>query len=108
MKQTIFSKGKGWYISCSNYKDENDKAYLNLYFPKNSEPPYADNGRGYSVKQIDILEAKFTSYQGKVGLTVFKYTEIKDEPKKEQEQKDDTKEMFGSSTVIEQDELPFY
>lgn len=69
----IFNRGKGWYILCSNYKDETDKAYVNLFFPNHMEPSYIDNGRGFSVQDIDIAEAKFTSYQGKVGLTVFKY-----------------------------------
>ena len=47
---------------------------------------------------IDILEAKFTSYQGKPGMTIFKYIESK---------KDDSK-MFGAENIVEPDDLPFY
>ena len=73
MKQRIFNSGKGWYISATNYHDEKDKAYVNLYFPKNTEPDFNPNNKGYSAIDIDIIESKFTSYRGKVGLTVFKY-----------------------------------
>lgn len=103
MKQTIFNRGKGWYISCSNYKDENDKAYISLYFPKGTTPIYEDNGRGFSMLNIDILEAKFTSYQGKAGMTIFKYVESKNDESK----KDDSK-MFGAENIVEPDDLPFY
>lgn len=117
MKQKIFSKGNGWYISATNYKDEKDKAYINLFFPKNSDPFYQDNGRGFSVKDIDIQEAKFTSYKGKVGLTIFKYEELSELPMTEENAKGgyadvrlnngDT-DMFGSKNYIDSDELPFY
>lgn len=96
MKQKIFSKGKGWYISANNYKDKEDKCYINLYFPKGTEPMYIDNGRGFSVKDIDIQEMKFTSYKGKAGVTIFKYSMI-----------DDTEE-YSPKVEIEPEELPFY
>lgn len=84
MKQRIFSKGQGWYISATNYKDQEDKCYINLYFPKQTaEPLYHDNGRGFSSKDIDIEEAKFTCYKGKAGLTVFKYTVLEDSKPKQ-------------------------
>lgn len=112
MKMKIFNRGKGWYVPCSNYKDENDKAYLNIFFPKNTSPEYIDNGRGFSTKDIDIQEAKFTSYQGKVGMTIFKYellTEIPEETYQRQiELNDGEKNMFGAENYIEQDDLPFY
>lgn len=106
MKQTIFSKGKGWYISATNYKDQNDKAYINLYFPKNTEPMYQDNGRGFSVKTIDIEEAKFTSYQGKPGMTIFKFSEVEKEPVQAitREQTNNG----GGYAEIKSDDLPFY
>ena len=112
MKQKIFNRGKGWYISATNYKDQNDKAYLNLFFPKNTEPFYQDNGRGFSVKDIDIDQAKFTSYQGKLGMTVFAYTEISTdefEPNEEAIQeirKQQTND--GVSFNVEPEDLPFY
>ena len=96
MKQKIFSKGKGWYISANNYKDKEDKCYINLYFPKGTEPMYIDNGRGFSVKDIDIQEMKFTSYKGKAGVTIFKYSMI-----------DDTEE-YSPKVEIDESELPFY
>lgn len=126
MRVRLFNRGKGWYISCSNYKDENDKAYLGVYFPQTViEPHFNDNGRGYSVKDIDIEEAKFTSYKGKVGLTIFKYLELSDiqlektnardekghyeEPKAEQMPLENKgKDMFGAISPIEPDDLPFY
>lgn len=104
MKQTIFSKGKGWYISATNYKDEKDKAYVNLYFPKNTEPQYHDNGRGFSVKKIDVEEAKFTSYQGKVGMTIFKYEEVEEDNSKMGGARADV----GKSVNINTDDLPFF
>lgn len=118
MKQKIFSKGNGWYISCTNYKDEKDKAYLNLFFPQNTTPFYQDNGRGFSVKDIDIQEAKFTSYKGKIGMTIFKFEELSELPVTEQNMRqeinhqvplnDGSTDMFGGSSFIEPDDLPFY
>lgn len=112
MKHRIFNRGKGWYISATNYKDEKDKAYLNLYFPNHTEPKYADNGRGFSSKMIDIEEAKFSSYQGKVEMTIFKYSEVEEpirEVKSDQVALNDGKsDMFGRSPVIDTEELPFY
>lgn len=108
MKQKIFNSGKGWYISASNYKDKNDKAYLNIYFPKGTEPDYVDNGRGFSVQDIDIIEAKFTSYQGKIGLTVFKYELLTNIDLTQDNS------MFGGSrsdladNIINPEDLPWY
>ena len=76
MKTKIFSKGRGWYIPASNYKDKEDRCFIDLYFPKNSDPEYKDNGRGFSCIDVDIEEGKFSCYKGKAGLTVFKYREI--------------------------------
>ena len=99
MKQKIFSKGKGWYISANNYKDKEDKCYINLYFPKGTEPMYIDNGRGFSVKDIDIQEMKFTSYKGKDNES---FTESVKGTGYEKN--------FGATQSIEIDEseLPFY
>ena len=118
MRTTIFSKGKGWYISASNYKDEKDKCYINLFFPKNTEPFYEDNGRGFSVKTIEIEEGKFTSFNGKAGLTVFKYEEceartdkqpITDKPKDPVEEIHMTQNYGGGGyDEIKPDDLPFY
>lgn len=74
MRVKIFNKGNGgkWYISCKNHKDDKDKAYLDLYFPNNTDP--ACPAGQFTMMDIDILEAKFTSYHNKVGMTVFKYS----------------------------------
>ena len=113
MKQTIFSKGKGWYISASNYKDEKDKCYINLFFPKDTDPFYEDNGRGFSVKTIDIEEAKFTSFNGKAGLTVFKYEECEARTDKQPPQAVETitrEQNYGGTSYenVDADDLPFY
>lgn len=99
MKTKIFNSGKGWYISCTNYKDKEDKAYLNLFFPKDSEPTFDTKGKSYCALDIDVLEARFTSYKGRPGMTIFKYTVV--------EEKEDSK-MFGGPSLIGQDDLPFY
>lgn len=115
MKQKIFSKGNGWYISATNYKDKEDKCYINLFFPKNTEPQYVDNGRGFSVKDIDIQEMKFTSYKGKAGATIFKYQEVNDAADSNRQFIDSVqgteyaKKFGGSQDVdIEPSDLPFY
>lgn len=77
MRVKMFNRGKGWYVICNNYKDDQDKAYLNLFFAGHNEPSFIPNDRGFSVQDIDVEEAKFTSYQGKVGMTIFKYTMAK-------------------------------
>lgn len=107
MKQKIFNRGNGWYISATNYKDKEDRAYVNLFFPKNTEPLYQDNPDGYEAKDIDILDAKFTSFKGKVGMTIFKYTEIeqKEEPAVIHRKTDN---MGGGVVEIDTDDLPFY
>ena len=103
MKTKIFNRGKGWYIFGTNYKDEKDKAYLNLYFPY-EEPEYIQSEKGYSVLDINIEEAKFTSYKEKIGLTIFKYEQLTDI---------DFDKMGGSRShsadnIIQPDDLPFY
>ena len=127
MKQRIFNQGRGWYISCTNYKDVTDKAYVGLYFPKNVVSPYyQDSSNGFTTKLIDIQEAQFTSYQGKVGLTIFKYEILPDDykpkekgetPKEESRQEEkmeqtvlsnDDSDMFGKLSDISSDDLPFY
>lgn len=61
------SKGKyGWYTTAKNRNDKEDKAYVNLFFPKNTDP--ADG-----TKEIDAIEWRLTCYKGKVGMTIFKY-----------------------------------
>lgn len=99
MKQKIYNKGNGWYITCTNYKDKEDKAYLNVSFTKENNIPYMDNGTGYNSKIIDILECKFTSYKNKPsGIKVFKYVECAD----------DQAVSTYTRNDIGPDELPFY
>ena len=108
MKQKIFNRGNGWYISGSNYKNKEDKAYISLFFPRESDPEYHETENGFMAKDIDILEAKFTSYNGKPGMTIFKYVEIKSEsePKQTITRKQDY--TGGGYEEIKSEDLPFY
>lgn len=116
MKVKIFnSGGKGWYISASNYKDRQDKAYMNVHFSKNhcQGIRYEDNGMGFSTQDIDIQEAVFTSYKGKIGITIFKY-DLLSNISLDEEEEPYTSNFGGDradsykSVEIEQQELPFY
>lgn len=93
MKTKIRSKGNGWYIFANNYKDDKDFAYVNLYFPKGSEPMFVADAEGKCVLDINVQEAKLTCYKGKVGMTIFKYSLVEDNNK---------------NIEFEQDDLPFY
>ena len=88
MKLYINKGQYGWYTTAKNRNDKEDKAYVNLFFPKNSDP--ADG-----TKEIDAIEWRLTCYKGKVGMTIFKY-----EPCAEGGLEKDVK--------IEPSELPFY
>ncbi len=105
MKIKIFNKGKGWYVSASNYKDSNDKAYMGLFFPY-GEPTYQENEKGYSVIDIDIQEAKFTSYKGKIGLTVFKYELFSNIDLEDNSKFGGSRDGLGDN-LFEDDDLPF-
>lgn len=103
MKQRIFSRGKGWYIPCVNYKDKEDKSYLYVNFKKEEEPSFNPPvGQEWMFVDIDILECKFGCKDGKTNMMVWKYTVIPSAPVKE-----DTR-MFGRPNTIDPDELPFY
>lgn len=118
MKQRIFNKGKGWYISASNYKDKEDKAFMNVHFAKCEEPVYKKAGDNEFVfTDIDILEQKYGAYKGKINLTVFKYELIHNDSKytemdnyAESIKGTGYEKNFGATQSIEIDEseLPFY
>ena len=113
MKTRIFNRGKGWYVSANNYQDPNDKAYMNVYFTREcGEPVVEMNDKGYSVKDIVVIEGKYTSYKGKIGLIVFKYellTDINLEEKQYQQPLNDGQtDMFGRQNIIDEKDLPFY
>ncbi len=89
------NKGKyGWYTTARNRNDKEDKYYVNLFFPKNTEP--ADG-----TEAIDPVEWTLTCYKGKVGMTIFKYNPVRKE-------KDDTEKFGNPNVTIESSELPFY
>lgn len=89
----FINKGKyGWYTTAKNYKDENDKAYVNLFFPKDTEP---QDG----VESITPVEWRLTCYKGKIGMTIFKYNV---------NNKDETGKFGNPNTVIESNDLPFF
>ena len=106
MKLKIFNKGKGWYVSATNYKDNSDKAYMGLYFPY-GEPTYMESEKGYSVIDIDILEAKFTSYKGKLGLTVFKFELLSNIDLEDSSKFGGSRDGLADN-IIQPDDLPFY
>lgn len=86
----FINKGKyGWYTTAKNRNDKEDKAYVNLFFPKNTDP-------AEGTEEITPIEWVLTCYKGKVGMTVFKY-EIVNGITTE-----------GKDVKIEPDALPFY
>lgn len=104
MKIKLFNRGKGWYISCTNRDDKEDKAYINVHFTEGAGKPEAVlNDKGYAEIDIDPQEAKFTSYKGKPGLCIFKYELLTG---------DDLSKMGGryshsADNIIKTDDLPF-
>ena len=88
MKLYINKGQYGWYTTAKNRNDKEDKAYVNLFFPKNSDP-------AVGTKEIDAIEWRLTCYKGKVGMTIFKY-----EPCAEGGLEKDVK--------IEPNDLPFF
>jgi len=88
MKLYINKGQYGWYTTAKNRNDKEDKAYVNLFFPKNTGP--ADG-----TEEIDAIEWRLTCYKGKVGMTIFKY-----EPCAEGGLEKDVK--------IEPNDLPFF
>lgn len=107
MKQRIFSKGKGWYISASNYKNRDDKAYMNVHFTKDcGEPPYRPTADSdFVFTDIDILEQAYGAFNGKMTLTVFKYNPIENDGKLTEV---DRQENAVQSVSLSPDDLPFY
>lgn len=88
MKLYINKGQYGWYTTAKNRNDKEDKAYVNLFFPKNSDP-------AAGTEEIDAIEWRLTCYKGKVGMTIFKY-----EPCAEGGLEKDVK--------IEPNDLPFF
>lgn len=73
MKIRLFNKGKGWYVSATNWKLNTDKAYMNVRFVKCEEPQFQETPQGYDIADVFVDEGKFEAYNGKISLTVFKY-----------------------------------
>lgn len=108
MKQRIFSRGKGWYIPCTNYNDQNDKCYVNVGFKKGEKPDYQAAGDNpFVFIDIDIIEWKLNCYKGKPEMFVFKYEYIQPNGEMREVEKEDGK-MFGAANLINPDDLPFY
>lgn len=108
MKQIIFKGKFGWYILANNYKDKTDVAYVNLFFPKDSEPL----GEEKTHKWIDITSCAFTSFKGKIGLTIFAYDETESPKKASENLASKVDEFINDNNIslvdVEQDNLPFY
>ena len=122
MKQRIFNRGRGWYISASNYRNADDKAYMNVGFLKGQEPKYDPPvGNDFVFIDIDIEEQKYTSYNKQIQLFVFKYTIIQPEGELTEVEKDNQEfaesikgtayeKKFGGNVDVDisPDDLPFY
>ena len=98
MKLYINKGQYGWYTTAKNRNDKEDKKYVGLFFPKNTEPQEG-------TECINPIEWALSCYKGNVGMTIFKY-EIENNVQ-------DSSKMGGSrsdsySGVIEPSELPFY
>ena len=113
MKVRIFNRGKGWYISCVNWKDKEDKAYINVHFAHKDDPiPNNVNmqNSGYDFTDIDVLEAKFECYEKKPSMTVFKYepflnAELKQNPVRNFNQ--NTLYTSDVPTAIDEEDVPW-
>lgn len=108
MKVRIFSKGQGWYISASNYKDHEDKAYMNVYFPMKNEPVFKPSGSDWTFTDIDIMEARFNAYKGKINMSVFKYEFVKEKDNGLTEVDQSEHYAHSQNLKIEESDLPFY
>lgn len=104
MKTRLFNKGKGWYVSATNYKDKEDKAYMSVYFTKDCEEPTPTfNASGYAMIDIDVLESFYVSYNKKIAWKIQKYIEVKNEAQSEQKQPHNSNKINLTS-----DDLPWY
>ena len=122
MKQRIFNRGKGWYISCANRNDPEDKAYVNVGFMRDQIPPYEPaGGNEFVFIDIDIIEWRLNSYKNKPELFVFKYEFIKNDSKLTEVDRQNNefaqsiqgtpyanKFGGGQNVDISPDDLPFY
>lgn len=105
MKLRIFNKGNGWYTTATNYKDKEDKAYVNVKFMRDQEPYYNQPADSPFVStDIFIDEGKLDCYKGKVGLFVFRWSYVNEDGKPNEE---DTNVKFGDVQIDEKD-LPFF
>ena len=122
MKQRIFNRGKGWYIPCKNYSNQEDTCVLWVNFMRDTEPVYQPKADSdFVFMDIIIDEAKINCKDKKVSnIFVFKYrviepegklTEVDRQNKEFAEQVRGTpyeKNFGGVSNPIAPDDLPFY
>lgn len=95
------NKGEyGWYTTAKNYKDDNDKVYVNVRFVNCAEPSFS--ATGVRIKPDDF---KLECYKGKVSMTIFAYQEVK---KDESGKFGGEKSQSSQSINIEPADLPFY
>lgn len=100
MKLRIFNKGNGWYTTATNYKDKEDKAYINVRFLKDQEPYYNQPGDApFTSTDIFIDEGKFDCYKGKVGVFVFRWSYVNEEG---------TAPEPKTEVQIDEKDLPFF
>ncbi|MBQ0112056.1 MAG: hypothetical protein KBT03_02905 [Bacteroidales bacterium] len=109
-----------WNIPATNYKNPQDKLTYFVGFSKDAGEPtpntaIAKSGNNYYYADIDVLEMKFSCFNGSPQLSIFKWVESK-EPVIEQVSMANKmaqsqwveKPKQDNQVVIESDDLPFY
>ena len=106
MKQRIFNKGRGWYISAKNRYDKEDRAYMNVFFPMRNQPDRLPlPGEAYSFVDIEIIGHKFEAYNGKIQLKVFEYNLIA--TCDDVSQQNDAQEEYPDAPLPEEEDGPW-
>ena len=128
MKIWIYNNGYGWSFPIGNYRDKNEEPiWVKLKFVDGyaSEPIYEPKDNGKDSKKICVNEGSFDKYIDKKGilnikLSVFNYDLLSDIELTENNMmsqdgtryqtrlSDGNEDMFGASTKIEENDLPFY
>lgn len=128
MKLHIYNYGNGWRLPIGNYRNKKEKSiWVKLKFADgySFEPTYNPDEKGKDYKKIFVNEGSFNKFVDDEGvlhltLTVFNYellTDIEltennlmneDGERYQTKLSDGESDMFGASTKIEEDDLPFY
>jgi len=106
MKTRIYRGQYGYFIVAKNYKDKDDKQYVNIHFVEGKEPMVTGD-----YIDINVIDGWLTCYKGKVGFTIKEY-EISKSYSNDLSVEDgyelNTEKFGGKIENISPDELPFY